>query len=184
MSMLIVALALTGGVVVYLCSRYLLKHRRAALLHSRQEQADGILAKARLQELARYTAQPAPPFPAPMSTQDESEGANIVSPRIASSDSIIDVTENISPEILALIAEVIAASLGEKVRIRSAKKIAPSLSPTSMETPFPIDERWIEEGRALLHASHEIVQTRIHAELASQAATSLRGVALETTDRD
>jgi len=53
--------------------------------------------------------------------------------------------EEVTPEILVLIAAAVTAFLGKKVRIRSAKKLA---------SPREVVSSWSQHGRALVHGSH------------------------------
>jgi hypothetical protein len=53
--------------------------------------------------------------------------------------------EQVTPETLVLIAAAVTAFLGKKVRIRSAKML---------RSPYPGVSAWSQQGRALVHASH------------------------------
>ena len=56
--------------------------------------------------------------------------------------------EPISPEVLAKIEQEIKARLGEKARVRSVKKL---------QIPSADGKPWAQQGRVLIHSSHEIV---------------------------
>ena len=56
----------------------------------------------------------------------------------------------ITPETLAVIAASVAAFLGKKVRIRSARVL---------ETPYAV-ERWARQGRLIVQTSHNLGQLR------------------------
>jgi small neutral amino acid transporter SnatA (MarC family) len=53
--------------------------------------------------------------------------------------------EQVTPETLVMIAAAVTAFLGKKVRIRSAKLL---------HSPHPVTNPWAQQGRALVHASH------------------------------
>jgi len=53
--------------------------------------------------------------------------------------------EEITPEILVVIAAAVTAFLGKKVRIRSAKLL---------QTPYEVVNPWSQQGRAIVQASH------------------------------
>ena len=53
--------------------------------------------------------------------------------------------EEVTPEMLVVIAAAVTAFLGKKVRIRSAKRLA---------SPREVVSSWSQHGRALVHSSH------------------------------
>ncbi|MGO9318819.1 MAG: hypothetical protein ACLPXT_05225 [Terracidiphilus sp.] len=53
----------------------------------------------------------------------------------------------VTPEMLVVIAAAVTAFLGKKVRIRSAKMLQP---------PYEVVNPWSQQGRVLIHASHNI----------------------------
>jgi hypothetical protein len=53
--------------------------------------------------------------------------------------------EEVSPDTLFIIAAVVTAYLGKKVRIRSAKRL---------ESPYEIINPWSQQGRVSVQASH------------------------------
>jgi hypothetical protein len=66
----------------------------------------------------------------------------------------------VPPEILAVIAETVRIRVGNDARILSVRKIEmPSVQPMAARSVAHRD-RWTQEGRALMHSSHESVQRR------------------------
>jgi hypothetical protein len=55
--------------------------------------------------------------------------------------------EEITPEILRTITETVSALLGRKVRIRSVK---------ILQTPDATTNSWAQQGRVVVHASHNL----------------------------
>jgi hypothetical protein len=59
----------------------------------------------------------------------------------------IPQAEEVSPEILVVIAAAATAFLGKKVRIRSAKML---------QSPYEIVNPWSQQGRVFVQASHNL----------------------------
>jgi len=57
------------------------------------------------------------------------------------------VKEEVSAEMLAILAAAVTAYLGKKVRIRSAKMI---------QTPYEFVNPWAQQGRVIVQASHNL----------------------------
>lgn len=55
--------------------------------------------------------------------------------------------EEITPEILVMIAAAVTAFLGKKVRIRSAKML---------QSPYEVVNPWSQQGRVFVQASHNL----------------------------
>jgi methylmalonyl-CoA carboxyltransferase large subunit len=55
--------------------------------------------------------------------------------------------EEVSPEIMVVIAAAVTAFLGKKVRIRSAK---------TLQSPYEIVNPWSQQGRVFVQASHNL----------------------------
>ena len=53
--------------------------------------------------------------------------------------------EEVTPEVLVVIAAAVTAFLGKKVRVRSARKLA---------SPHEVVSSWSQHGRVLVHGSH------------------------------
>jgi methylmalonyl-CoA carboxyltransferase large subunit len=60
-------------------------------------------------------------------------------------------TEEVTPEVLLVIAAAVTAFLGKKVRIRSAKRL---------QTPYEIINPWSQQGRVFIQASHSLQRSR------------------------
>lgn len=56
-------------------------------------------------------------------------------------------TEEVSPEIMVVIAAAVATFLGKKVRIRSAK---------ALQSPYETVNPWSQQGRVFVQASHNL----------------------------
>ena len=57
--------------------------------------------------------------------------------------------EEITPESLFVIAAAVTAYLGKKVRVRSARML---------QTPYEIVNPWVQQGRVVVQASHNLAQ--------------------------
>jgi methylmalonyl-CoA carboxyltransferase 12S subunit len=66
---------------------------------------------------------------------------------LAAKQAVHRENEEISPEMLVVMAAAVTAFLGKKVRIRSAKMLQP---PRESANP------WSQQGRMLVHASHNL----------------------------
>ncbi len=92
---------------------------------------------------------------APASTiaMAEKKQAVVANPASSSTDAQAPETgasaEEITPEILRTLTETITALLGRKVRIRSVK---------ILRTPDAAENSWAQHGRAVIQASHNLVQ--------------------------
>jgi len=71
-------------------------------------------------------------------------GASAAKPEAAGSDEV-------SPETLVMMAAVVTAYLGKKVRVRSAKML---------QTPYEIINPWAQHGRVIVHASQNLQRGR------------------------
>jgi methylmalonyl-CoA carboxyltransferase large subunit len=106
----------------------------------RQRAADGQLSElaaafkaleARVAELSQPAAVPVAEAAAPASVAKEEVHKN----------------EEVTPEMLVVIAAAVTAFLGKKVRIRSAKMLRPAFEGTNP---------WSLQGRVSVHASHHL----------------------------
>jgi hypothetical protein len=59
--------------------------------------------------------------------------------------------EEVSPEILVILAAAATTFLGRKVRVRSAKML---------QTPYEIVNPWAQHGRVFIQASHQLPRGR------------------------
>jgi hypothetical protein len=64
-----------------------------------------------------------------------------------------NASEEVSPEMLIVIAAAVTSFLGKKVRIRSAKML---------QSPYEIVNPWAQQGRATIQASHNFREWSHH----------------------
>ena len=57
------------------------------------------------------------------------------------------VKEEVTPEVLAMIAAAVSTFLGKKIRIRSAK---------ALQSPYEVVNPWSQQGRLFVQASHNL----------------------------
>jgi C4-dicarboxylate-specific signal transduction histidine kinase len=128
---LIAALVVAGWIAVFISSRSSLQRACAELRSEFQRQIDSLEAK--IESLERTVRAPA------------------AVPAVAASSIATQAqpSEKIAPETLATITETVAALLGRKVHVRSAK-ILPA--PDAAANP------WAQRGRAIVQASHDFSQ--------------------------
>jgi hypothetical protein len=134
----IVVLVVAGWLAVWLDSRRVLKRTSADLRLEFQRQIEELSAKVTAVERTadRQTAVAASAALAPGTTRPPAE-------------TTAQVSEEITPEALATIAETITALLGRKVRIRSVK---------ILQTHNAIANPWAQQGRVVVQASHDLAQ--------------------------
>lgn len=65
--------------------------------------------------------------------------------------SAIPADQEVSPEVLVMLAAVATTYLGKKVRVRSAKML---------QTPYEIVNPWAQHGRVFVQASHYLQRGR------------------------
>ncbi len=173
MLILILILTFAAASAAYFGLLHLLQRRSA---RRNREARNTLLARVRELDhkaLARITA-----ATVPMPTET-------VMSRASLSALPIDTEYEIPAEILAVIAETVAASCGQDARLLSVKRMGtPPQPPLLAQKPSVNHEAWVQEGRILIHASHEIVLGRTSSVTGRGAVTSLRGVMLETADCD
>ena len=95
--------------------------------------------EARLAELAKAPASPAPkalPVAAP-----------VTSPVTTAAPPTKEKEDEITPELLVLMASAVTVFLGKTVRIRSAKRV---------QSPYEIVNPWSQQGRVFVQASHNL----------------------------
>lgn len=134
------ALILGGWAVMYIASRRALRHTVEELRHESEDRI-----RALEEEVRKASARTAPvaTSAAPVPAQP----AAAVPVQVASS-SERQAKEEVSPEILLVIAAAVTAFLGKKVRIRSARML-----------PNPeIFSAWAQQGRVFVQASHNLSQ--------------------------
>ena len=95
--------------------------------------------EARLAELAKAPASPAP--------KALTVAAPVASPVTTPAPSAKEKREEITPELLVLMASAVTVFLGKTVRIRSAKRL---------QSPYEIVNPWSQQGRVFVQASHNL----------------------------
>lgn len=73
--------------------------------------------------------------------------AEAAAPATEANEAAYRKNEEVTPEMLVVIAAAVTAFLGKKVRIRSAKMLRPALE---------VANPWSLQGRVSIHASHQL----------------------------
>ena len=76
------------------------------------------------------------------------EARSAASAQTAAAQEATHREDEVTPEMLVVIAAAVTAFLGKKVRIRSAKLLMPP--------PREAASAWAQQGRVLIHASHRL----------------------------
>ena len=146
MSVIGIAVLMVAALAVACCAGLLSlrsKTERFAELQQTSEQQIRQLTsavrrlEARLAELAKA---PAPPAPKALPV-----AAQVASPVPAPAAK--EKPEEITPELLVLMASAVTVFLGKTVRIRSAKRL---------QSPYEIVNPWSQQGRVFVQASHNL----------------------------
>jgi methylmalonyl-CoA carboxyltransferase 12S subunit len=124
-------LVIAGWIALYLASQRKLKRAVEELRGDMEKQISAAVA------LVRTTQRPAATVAAP------------TAPPAADMKPACTARQEVSPEVLVVIAAAVTAFLGKKVRIRSAKLL---------ETPYELINRWAQQGRVVIQASHNLRQ--------------------------
>ncbi len=134
--MLVALLMIMGWGMTYIASQ--IKLRRMAENFRLELRAMEERMKAALATATAAQAAPAPPMPA-------------VQPPVKAAGSVAvpEHSQEVSPEMLLVIAAAVTAYLGKKVRIRSAQML---------QTPYEIVNPWSQQGRVIVQASHNLGQ--------------------------
>ncbi len=148
--MLVVLLAI-GWAVTYISARRMLSRTVADLRRELDERVSSLLlsikaAEAQALEAGKTSATAAAPAQSP----PKPESAPVPQPSTSGAQSISAPTEEhqeVSPEVLLVIAAAVTAFLGKKVKIRSAKML---------QTPYEIVNPWVQQGRVVVQASHNL----------------------------
>lgn len=148
----ITALAIAGWAAAYVGSRATVKRaceQMRADLHlddlrlEFQRQIDALSENVKNLDRTRGNSAPASTTAMPEKTQPVAVNPVAHPPETGAA------AEEITPEILRTLTETITALLGRKVRIRSVKILQTSDSAASS---------WAQHGRAVIQASHNLVQ--------------------------
>jgi methylmalonyl-CoA carboxyltransferase large subunit len=105
-----------------------------------------LAAEGRLSELAAAFKA----LEARVAELSQPEGASVAeaaTPAPAAKEAVNRKNEEVTPEMLVVIAAAVTAFLGKKVRIRSAKMLRPA---------FEGANPWSLQGRVSVHASHHL----------------------------
>ena len=145
---IVAALVAAGCGVVYVSLQRALR-RTAHELHQSTEDRLGKLTSA-ISAVEKQIAQPSlAPVVLPAATgvvpTTKTEAQAPVSKETVHSPK--EKTEEVTPEILVVIAAAVTAFLGKKVRIRSAKML---------QSPYEIVNPWSQQGRVFVQASHNL----------------------------
>jgi hypothetical protein len=140
---LITALAVAGWAAAYIGSRGAMKRTceqmRADLRLEFQRQIDALSENVKnFDRTSRNSASATTPV---VTNRVPSDNAHPPETGMAA--------EEITPEILRTLTETITALLGRKIRIRSVK---------ILQTPDTSANSWAQHGRAVIQASHNLVQ--------------------------
>jgi hypothetical protein len=180
--MLVAALVIAGWVAAYLGLRVVLNRRCEDIRREFQDQVNMLRPKIRPLDgaLDGPAAGPAPKTVQPEETTSPATRRTelIAWPAPANAPA---AGEELSPEIMAVIAETVTGFLGKRVGIRSARKLSTATA-TAPQTPSENADPWAQQGRVLVQSSHQSVHARISGAAAQRAPSSLRGVVLENTD--
>jgi methylmalonyl-CoA carboxyltransferase 12S subunit len=134
---MLVVLLMVGWAATYIATRRMLNREIAALRREMDERVNALLLSIRSAQRSEVgKAAAAPPAAKP-------EAAAVSQTPSQPSEK----HQGISPEVLLVIAAAVTAFLGKKVRIRSAKML---------QTPYEIVNPWVQQGRVVVQASHNL----------------------------
>lgn len=143
----ITALAIAGWAAAYVGSRAAVRRTsdqmRADLRLEFQRQIDALSENVKNLDRTSGNSAPASTTAMPEKTQPVAMNPVTHPPETGAA------AEEITPEILRTLTETITALLGRKVRIRSVK---------ILQTPDSAASSWAQHGRAVIQASHNLVQ--------------------------
>lgn len=135
--LIVLAVAVLAAALLYVLSRI----ERASRTQQRTEQHVEQLTSAvralelRLAELAQSPSAAPRALPMP------------AAPAVAAPAPVLREEEEISPELLVVMAAAVTVFLGKTVRIRSAKML---------QSPYEIVNPWAQQGRVFVQASHNL----------------------------
>ncbi len=138
--------AAVGSVLTYVSLQRAFRRALSELRTETERQVSALTGtlkglETRVGELAKATAiRPATVAAAP-------PVAKVEAPAAAAKAAVDRKQEEISPEIMVVIAAAVTAFLGKKVRIRSAK---------TLQSPYEIVNPWSQQGRVFVQASHNL----------------------------
>ena len=143
--MIAVVLVVAGCGLTYLVLQRKFGRAVSELQRLTERQLNGLIGtvktlETRVAELSQSPAmRPAVQVPA--------AAAKLEVPSPVAQDTVPPQEEEVSPEMLVVIAAAVTAFLGKKVRIRSAKML---------QSPYEIVNPWSQQGRVRVQASHNL----------------------------
>ena len=148
--MIVAVLVALGCVVTYVSMQRKLRRIVVELQQSSRQQLDALAqtlkaVEDRVAELKRPAA--APPVVAPVAVPAAKAQAALPTSEKAAAPQKQETQEEVTPEMLVVIAAAVTAFLGKKVRIRSAKML---------QSPYEIVNPWSQQGRVFVQASHNL----------------------------
>ncbi len=147
---IIAVLVALGCVVTYVSMQRKLRRIVVELRQSSRQQLDALTqtlkaVEERVAELKRPAG--APPVVAPVAVPAAKAQAAPPTSEKAAAPPKQETQEEVTPEMLVVIAAAVTAFLGKKVRIRSAKML---------QSPYEIVNPWSQQGRVFVQASHNL----------------------------
>jgi methylmalonyl-CoA carboxyltransferase large subunit len=146
---IVAVLVASGCVVTYVSMQRKLRRIISESQEPEQQQLNALAGAlkaldARVAELKRPAT---PPVVAPViAPAAKVEAAPLSAPKKAPTPNE-ETQEEVTPDMLVVIAAAITAFLGKKVRIRSAKML---------QSPYEIVNPWSQQGRVFVQASHNL----------------------------
>ena len=131
----VLAVALLAAALIYLLSRAERASAAQQKIETEVQQLTGAVRTLELRIAELLQAPAASPRPSPLATPP-------VSAPVAKKSE-----EEISPELLVVMAAAVTVFLGKTVRIRSAKML---------QSPYEIVNPWAQQGRVFVQASHNL----------------------------
>jgi methylmalonyl-CoA carboxyltransferase large subunit len=150
------ALVAAGCLLTYARLRRAFRNDVAELRRAAEHRLDDLANLVRTLEaqIAALKAAPAAPAPVvlvPVAAPAGKAEAAVASPKpvVAAPKEVAAAPkeEDVTPEILLVMAAAVTAFLGKKVRIRSAKML---------QSPYEIVNPWAQQGRVFVQASHNL----------------------------
>ncbi len=145
--LLIALLVLVGWVAMYVSARRMLKRTIEDFRREMDERVNSLLlsikaaqAQAEGTRKSVAAASPAQPLAKPQSTPVAVPGPQPVS-------HAVEEPQEVPSDVLLVIAAAVTAFLGKKVRVRSSKML---------QTPYEIVNPWVQQGRVVIQASHNL----------------------------
>jgi len=147
---IIAVLVALGCVVTYVSMQRKLRRIVVELQQSSRQQLDALAqtlkaVEDRVAELKRPAA--VPRVVAPVAVPAAKAQAALPTSEKAAAPQKQETQEEVTPEMLVVIAAAVTAFLGKKVRIRSAKML---------QSPYEIVNPWSQQGRVFVQASHNL----------------------------